>query len=755
MAELNVMKDNPYKNPTDKPELDEAADLKQRLAEAEAALNASAGMAREPSDIQLHLDTEEALRLSEERYRALFNNMTEGFATHEIVCDGEGKPCDYRFLEINPAFERLTGLKREQTIGKLASEVIPGLEPFWIEKYGEVALTGHPVQFERYSQPLDRHYRVYAYCYSPGKFAVIFMDITESKQIQLQLNEVAEKYSTMFNATSDGFWINNLGGVILEVNDAYCQMSGYGRDELTRMHISVLEACETPDEIAAHIVKILEQDGHDRFESMHRRKDGSMFDVDVTALYYDKEGGRIAIFVRDITKRKQVEDALRDSERRLRRAEEISHLGSWELDLNNNRLIWSDEVYRMFGFQPHEFSATYEAFLQAVHPDDRAAVDAAYSNSIRDGCDSYEIEHRLVNQLTNEVRIVHEKCIHFRDESGKVIRSEGMVHDITEHKLAEQALRQARDELELRVQERTQELNRANDQLRAEVTERQKAQTELEHSLKGLQIIEEELRNNNAMLLNVQHELQNALQNERDTHDQLVQAEKFAAVGRLLASITHEINNPLQTIKNCLFLSQGDILSDSPIYEYLKMAITETDRLSNLVAQLREIYRPPTQGQIKPVNLPILVDEVHTLLAGYLHEKHITWMMTAPDDRLYANLIIEGVSSQLKQVFLNISLNAIDAMEPNGGRIMINFLTSEDNSQVGICFQDSGPGLPQEVKDRLFEPFLTTKEKGLGLGLAICYDIIQKHNGQIEVESEPGEGAAFTVWLPATRSNKV
>lgn len=90
-------------------------------------------------------------------------------------------------------------------------------------------------------------------------------------------------------------------------------------------------------------------------------------------------------------------------------------------------------------------------------------------------------------------------------------------------------------------------------------------------------------------------------------------------------------------------------------------------------------------------------------------------------------------------------------MEPDGGTITISFDRSTEEDKLGICFRDSGPGLTQEVKDKLFEPFTTTKEKGLGLGLVICYDIMQKHNGSIDVESQPGEGAEFTVWLPVRR----
>ncbi|MBI5664841.1 MAG: PAS domain-containing protein, partial [Nitrospirae bacterium] len=103
-------------------------------------------------------------------------------------------------------------------------------------------------------------------------------------------------------------------------------------------------------------------------------------------------------------------ESLRDSEKRLNRSQKIAHLGSWELDLISNSLYWSDEVYRIFGLKPQEFSATYDAFLEAVHPEDRAAVNEAYSGSLREGKDTYEIEHRVVRKATGEIRIVHEKC---------------------------------------------------------------------------------------------------------------------------------------------------------------------------------------------------------------------------------------------------------------------------------------------------------------------------------------------------------
>jgi len=164
-----------------------------------------------------------------------------------------------------------------------------------------------------------------------------------------------------------------------------------------------------------------------------RRKDRFTLQI---VQFFEAVGTNIGM----VLMRKQTEEALRESEEFLKRSQAIAHLGSWKLDLTCDRIIWSDEVYRILGSQPQEFGASYEAFLTHVHPDDRSAVNAAYARSLKENRTAYEIEHRIVRKKTGEVRFVHEKYEHFRDATGRVIRSIGMMQDITERRQAEHAL---------------------------------------------------------------------------------------------------------------------------------------------------------------------------------------------------------------------------------------------------------------------------------------------------------------------------
>ena len=133
------------------------------------------------------------LEASEKRFKQLFSEMTSGFALHEVICDDKGDPCDYRFIEVNPAFEKLTGLSRKDLIGKTVFEVIPETEGDWVEKLGRVAITGEPVHFENYSEPLGKHYEITAYSPDKGRFAVIFNNVTERKSLVIEREKLLKE----------------------------------------------------------------------------------------------------------------------------------------------------------------------------------------------------------------------------------------------------------------------------------------------------------------------------------------------------------------------------------------------------------------------------------------------------------------------------------------------------------------------------------------------------------------------------------
>jgi len=264
-------------------------------------------------EVTVRKQAEGRLCSSEERYRSLFNSMTEGFALHEVICDDSGLPCDYQFLELNPSFERMTGLKRETTIGRTVKEVLPGLESRWIETYGTVALTGQPIQLVDYTASLKKWYEIY--CYSPAKnqFATLFFDITESKKTE----EVLERFQLLSEHSRDIIlFMRYQDGHILEANTAATQAYGYTHDQLLALNISDLRDINTKGLTGEQMAQA--NAGGILFETVHRHKDGSSFPVEVSSQGATIGGVRTLVsIVRDITERKQVEGELERSNQKL------------------------------------------------------------------------------------------------------------------------------------------------------------------------------------------------------------------------------------------------------------------------------------------------------------------------------------------------------------------------------------------------------------------------------------------------------
>ena len=237
-----------------------------------------------------------------------------------------------------------------------------------------------------------------------------------------------------------------------------------------------------------------------------------------------------------------------------------------------------------------------------------------------------------------------------------------------------------------------------------------------------------------------------ALELER-SQAQLVQAEKLAAMGRLTASIAHELNNPLQAVQNCLHLTLKRQLGAEKQKRYLSLAQEEVERLIDIVLRMLDFYRP-SRGQRSPTDINALIDNVLALTAKKLQRGKITVHRQLARDLPLVNL----VSDQIKPVFLNMVINAIEAMPQDGDLIITSRL--ESNSDEGgekwlrVSFADNGIGLSPEELKRIFEPFYTTKSRGTGLGLSVSYGIVERHGGHIDVKSVPGKGTLFSVRLP-------
>ena len=267
------------------------------------------------------------------------------------------------------------------------------------------------------------------------------------KMTRAELIEELRKKERLFSSahelvssSDDAIIGKSLDGTISSWNRGAENIYGYSAREIIGQNITILSPPDRHDEVSLNLAKIRRGERIKHFETVRVTKEGRQIHISLNISPIINESGEItgaSTIARDITERKRAQEMLRQSEERLRRSQEIACLGSWELDLETNELSWSDEVCRIFGMQPREFAATYEAFLERVHPEDRAAVDEAYSRSVSNGQDKYDIKHRIVKNDTGEIRIVHERGENIRDESGRIVRSVGMVQDITERNRTE------------------------------------------------------------------------------------------------------------------------------------------------------------------------------------------------------------------------------------------------------------------------------------------------------------------------------
>ena len=706
-------------------------------------------------------NSERILRQSEEKYRSLFNNMTEAFALHEIILDKDKKPVDYRFLEANDAFGKITGLSPDTIKGKTIKEVLPAVEQHWIDTYGKVALTGEPVHFENIAASLGQWYEVYAYAPKMGFFATLFKDITERKRVEAEIAHLASFPGLNPNPVLE----LDIAGNIKYMNPA-ARKSFLGIEVLGIKHPLLANWEE--------LVKTLESK---EFPAIVRN-------ISIGDLWYEQTttyvptSHDIRLYVRDITRGEVARQALAESEKDLKHAQAVAHIGSWRLDVRHNQLLWSDESYRIFGI-PRGTPLTYETFLSRVHPEDRDYVDKKWTAALQG--EDYNIEHRIM--VGNEVKWVHERAELEFDSQGVLEGGFGTVRDITERKQIEEKLKQAATEWRttfdsiadlISIHDRDFKLVGVNkafaDALNMKTEDLiGKNCYEMVHCTDGpislcphvktletkkpttAQFFEPRLgvhlEVTTSPVFNEAGEITGSVHVARD----ITERKKLEQLkDEFIGLVSHELRTPLTVITGCLstVLTEWARLPAEETQELLRDAVLESESLAHLVENLLELSRVQAQ-QLTLYPEPTSVKDLIISTVSRIKKQ-------APSHRFLTSIsrgltLVNADPLRIQRILYNLLENAAKYSQ-EGTRIRVS--ARAEPERLVISVSDQGRGLSESEQMQLFQPFHRLEDpgqsrvRGVGLGLLVCRRLVEAHGGEIWIKSQEGKGSTFYFSLP-------
>jgi PAS domain S-box-containing protein len=652
---------------------------------------------------------EETLRKSEERYRTLFETMLEGFCVIEVVFDAANKPVDYRFLDINPAFERQTGLHDAR--GKLIRELAPDHEAHWFEIYGKVALTGEPARFENEARALNRWFDVSAVRVGgpeSRKVAILFNDISKRRHAEEALKKshdeleirVEERTADLNEAVSDlqkqvqqriraeeafrsaslyarGLLEASLDplvtispeGKITDVNKATETVTGFSRERLIGSDFS--DYFTEPDKARDGYKKVLSKGLIIDYPLTIRHTSGRTIDVLYNATVYKNPAGEIqGVFAaaRDVTVQKQASQYARSLlESSLDPLVTISADGKITdvneatvkvTGISRQQLIGTD--FSSYFTEPQKAREGYQQVFARGFVTD-------YPLTIR------HKDGRLTDVLYNATV--------YKDTHGNVIGIFAAARDITEKKAAEAELEKYRLHLEDLVKNRTEELSRSNKDL-----------------------------------------------------------EQFAYVA------SHDLQEPLRAVSGFVELLRRNLEKslDAKTSEYMNFSIDGAKRMQSLINGLLEYSRIGTQGK-KPqqVNSKEVLDEALARLHASISESGAK--ITADDLP-----VVYFDDLQLVRLFQNLIGNAIKFRSDEIPQIYVSAIHQDGHWRFAI--RDNGIGIEPQYAEKIFMIFqrLHTRKTypGTGIGLSICKKIVERHGGRIWVESKPAGGSTFYFTVP-------
>jgi PAS domain S-box-containing protein len=392
-----------------------------------------------------------ALRESEKKYRTLFDSIDEGFCTVEVLFDENDHPIDYRFLEVNPSFEKQSGIQNAQ--GRRMREIAPHHEKNWFEIYGRIALTGEPMRFENQAAQLHRWYDVYAFRVGePGqrKVAILFKDITERKQAEAKLlrNEAFLSEAQRLSHTGSCGWRPSTGELLW--SEETFRIFQYEPTMKPTVELVLNRVHPDDRDRVKRTIQRVSQDGTD-IDIEHRLllPDGSIKHVRVVAHAEKDRPGAFEFVgaIMDVTVAKEAEASLQRIEFYLSEGQRMSHTGSWAWSVKTKKnLFWSQEQYRIYGFDPASESGQFAAARARIHPEDDPIFDSVLERAIH-GRTDFEIRHRVVLPA-GVVRHLHTLGHPLVNEAGELEEYIGTTLDVTEQYQARAALVEAFSKIE-------------------------------------------------------------------------------------------------------------------------------------------------------------------------------------------------------------------------------------------------------------------------------------------------------------------
>lgn len=624
---------------------------------------------------------------------------------------------------------------------------------------------------------------------------LLMVNMTSRAQVRrrtFELRKSEENYRTLFEYATDGIFIADQTGRYLEANRRACAMLGYKRAELLNMQITDLVA---PEDLAAAPLR-MEDLLAGKMIIVERRllcKDGTRLPVEISGRLMPD--GTLQGIVRDITERKRATQILEENQKILSRASKIASMGSWTSSFITNELKWSKELYDIVGLDPNTFQPTHMNWNSHVHPDDRNYVQQRLKKALA-GDEQYDVDFRFIRPDGEErfARAILEVTF---DDDGNPVSSLGVLQDITERKLVQAE----RERLAAQIRKQAWQLKLILDTvpigvllldaeaqiLQANATAEKDLPLLTEVAVGetlthlGNQTLTELLTS--PPIKGVWHEIKagkrtfeviahpvetgsepgqwvlviNDVTQEQEIQTQLWQQERLAAVGQLAAGIAHDFNNIMATI---ILFSQMLIRSNGLLPQERERITTINQQAwyaSQLITQILDFSRQSVL-HLHPLDLLPLLKEQIKLLKRTLPEHIEVDLACKPG--VYT---VNADPTRMQQILTNLAVNARDAM-PDGGhlRIQMKQIAVESGGLyalpevkpgkwIKLDIEDTGAGIPPGVLPYVFEPFFTTKGpgEGNGLGLAQVYGIVGQHGGHINVTSQPGQGAVFTIYLPA------